>query len=237
MAKLALDTSRDGRDDRHRAHGRARSRRRRRARAGARRRRERAPSCSTCAGCEFMDSSGLRAIVVAALGGGARGRPARARARARAGDARVRHHPDARAAHVRGPRRRRDGVRYRVELAPRPGLARRGAPGAGRPGRPPPAAAAAGRAAARLRAGDQRDPPRRPRRRGHDHAVGRGERPRAADRGQRPRPGLRARRARSGPRPPVRLGALPRARAVGPLGRRAQRADARLVRARPRAPD
>ena len=49
-----------------------------------------------------------------------------------------------------------------------------------------------------------------------------------------PGPGFELAEPRARPRAAVGLGALPRARAVGPLGRRARRGDARVVRARPR---
>ena len=188
-------------------------------------------------GVEFMDSSGLRLIARdGAARAGARA-PARARARARAGHAGVRHHAHARAARLRrrpgvGDRR---GMRYEVDLA-----------------RDPDSAAEARRALGEV--SDHLTPRRLEdarllvselvtnaiRHAGLDDddviklVVVTGDRALRIEVCD-PGPGFEVAEPRAGPGAAVRLGPVPRARAVGPLGRRAQRRDARLVRARPRS--
>ena len=196
----------------------------------------RAPSSLDLRGLVFMDSSGLRAIAMAAQRAEAAGRSFALVAGRGGGDARVRHHAHARAAGLRRPARGAGAgtMRLEVELP-----------------RDPDSAAEARRALGEV--ADHLSPRRLEDARllvselvtnairhaglGDDDVIllvlvtgERALRIEVCDPGR----GFEVSEPEPDPTRPVRLGALPRARALGPLGRRAQRRDPRLVRAGPR---
>ena len=224
---LTLETSvaGTGRRDRARRASSTSPARRCSSRSSRRRGAER-PSSSICAASPSWTPAGCARSPWPPQRAQERGRPVRAGARRGGGDARVRHHADARAAGLRrrsrGGRRRDHEVRGRARRAIPTPPPRRGA----RSARSPTTSRRAGsrtRGCSSPSSSRTRSATPELERRRRDPARRRHRRAGAADRGLRPGPRLRGGRAAARPDAAVRLGALPRARAVGPLGRGAQR--------------